>query len=116
MGKVYVVIKFSAALIGVLLFIGLGIGSSKGMPENAQVYVNDTTKTYVAPPCIKTEKGLRRITVGEARKLGYGPDARCRDEGAFLQDDRSLTGMLLQKIGVLRPIPSRWNKDGSWNY
>jgi hypothetical protein len=96
--------------------IGLGIGSSKEMPDNAQVYVNDAAKTYLAPPCIKTAMGLRIITADEARTLGYRPDDKCRNEGAFMQDDRSLTGLFLQTVGILKPIPSRWNEDGSWNY
>ena len=116
MEKVFLAIKVAAALIGVLLMIGLGIGSLKGMPDYAKVYVNDAAKTYLAPPCTKTTTGLRVITAGEARRLGYRPDRKCRDEGAFMQDDRSLTGTLLQTIGILKPIPSRWNEDGSWNY
>lgn len=116
MGKLFLAIKFTAALIGVLLMIGFGIGSSKGMPDYAQVYVNDAAKTYLAPPCIKTTVSFRLVTAGEARTLGYRPDGKCRDAGAFMQDDRSLTGTFLQTVGVLKPIPSRWNEDGSWNY
>jgi hypothetical protein len=114
--KLSLAIKFAAALIGVLLMIGLGIGSSKGMPDYAKVYVNDTAKTYLAPPCTKNNSQFRLVIAGEARTLGYKPDEKCRDEGAFMQDDRSLTGTFLQTIGVLKPIPSRWNEDGSWNY
>jgi hypothetical protein len=110
------VIKFIAALIGVLLLIGLGISSIKTMPENARVFVNDTEKTYLAPSCTKINANLRAMTASEARKLGYEPNKKCRDGGAFAQDDRSLTGMLFQKIGILKPMPSRWNADGSWNY
>jgi len=116
MEKVYNVIMVAGGLIGFLLMIGLGIGSLKAMPDNAQVYVDDSTKIYIAPTCIKTATGFRRITAGEARALGYKSDSRCRNEGAFIQDGRSLTGMFLQKIGVLKPLPSRWNEDGSWNY
>ena len=116
MEKVFLAIKFTAAFICFLLMIGLGIGSLKVTPDYAEVYVNDAVKTYLAPPCITAAVGLRAITAGEARRLGYRPDSKCRDEGSFTQDDRSLTGKLFQKIGILKPIPSRWNKDGSWNY
>jgi hypothetical protein len=78
--------------------------------------VDDSARIYIAPPCIKTPIGYRLVTAGAAREMGYKPDRECRDEGAFIQDGRSLTGMLLQKIGMLKPIPSRWNEDGSWNY
>ena len=116
MEKVFLVLKVAAAVIGILLIIGLGIKSSKGMPDYAEVYVNDAAKTYLAPPCITATVGLRVATAGEARRLGYRPDSKCRNEGSFIQDDRSLTGMLFQKIGILKPITSRWNDDGSWNY
>ncbi len=116
METVFFAIKYAAALIGLLLIIGLSIKSSKVMPDHAKVYVNEAAKTYLAPPCIKAAASFRVITAGEARRLGYTPDRKCRDEGAFIQDDRSLTGMLFQRIGILKPIPSRWNEDGSWNY
>ncbi len=116
MEKVFLVLKGAAVVIGVLLIIGLAIKSSKGMPDYAEVYVNNAAKTYLAPPCTTATLGLRAMTAGEARRSGYRPDSKCRDEGSFIQDDRSLTGMLFQKIGILKPIPSRWNEDGSWNY
>ena len=116
MERVFVFIKVTAALIGVLLLIGLGVRPSKGMPDNVRVYVNDATKTYMAPSCVRPLSGCRRITAGEARTLGYKPDLKCRDDGAFIQEGRSLTGSLLQRIGILKPIPPKWNEDGSWNY
>lgn len=116
MHTILTVIKYMVVLIGILLFVGLCIGSSKVMPDYAQVYINDSSKTYLAPPCIKTTIGFRIITAGEARNFGYKPDEKCRDEGAFTQNDRSLTGIFLQTIGILKPIPARWNEDGSWNY
>jgi hypothetical protein len=109
-------IKCVVALMAILLIIGLGIGSSKTMPDNAKVYANNVTKTYLAPPCVTTTSGLQPMTAGKARSLGYEPDRKCRDEGAFAQDDRSLTGTFLQTVGFLKPIQSRWNEDGSWNY
>ena len=33
-----------------------------------------------------------------------------------LQDGRSLTGHYLEKIGILTPLRSRWDKDGTWNW
>lgn len=116
MEKALNIAKLAGALIVILLMIGFGIKSSKGMPENAQLYVDDSTKTYIAPPCIETPTDFSLATAGASRRMGYRSDSKCRDEGVFMQDDRSLTGMLLQKIGVLTPIPSRWNEDRSWNY
>jgi hypothetical protein len=37
MEKAFNIVKVVGALIGILLIIGFGIGSSKGMPEYAQV-------------------------------------------------------------------------------
>lgn len=116
MEKVLNFLKLVGASIALLLMIGFSIGSSTVMPENAQVYVDDSAKTYIAPPCMEGNKGYRLVTAGVARKMGYKPDSKSRNEGAFSQDGRSLTGMLFEKVGVLKPIPSRWNEDGSWNY
>lgn len=116
MKKISLAVRFAVVLLGVLLLIGLGIQSSKTTPDHAIVHVNDASKTYSAPLCTQTKGKLRIATAAQARKMGYSPDPECRDQGWFVQDDRSLTGMLLQKIGFLKPLPSRWNKDGSWNY
>ena len=116
MKKLFFAIKFALALVGIFLMIGFGVGSSKGMPDYVQIYVNDAEKIYLAPSCVENKAGLRLTTAAEARTLRYRPDEKCRDEGAFIQDDRSLTGSFLQMIGILKPIPSRWNKDGTWNY
>jgi hypothetical protein len=115
-GKIFLTLKIVAAVVGILLIIGLGIKSSRVMPDHAVVYANDGSKTYLAPPCIKATAGLRLITAGEAHRLGYEPDRKCRDKGAFVQDDRSLTGIFFQNIGLVNPKMSRWNEDGSWNY
>jgi hypothetical protein len=114
--KLFLAIKVVAAMVCAIFLFGLWIGSLKVMPDHSKVCVDDVTKTYIAPPCVKESDGLRIVNAGEAKRLGYEPDKRCRDEGAFIQDDRSLTGLFFQKIGILRPIPSRWNEDGSWNY
>ena len=55
MEKIFLVLKGAAVIIGVLLIIGLGIKSSKGMPDYAEVYVNDSAKTYLAPLCIQQQ-------------------------------------------------------------
>ncbi len=50
------------------------------------------------------------------RKLNYEPDKKCRDAKGFSQDSRSLTANLLVRLGLLPPVPSRWNPDGTWNW
>ena len=116
MGKVLLALKVVMVVVGVIFIIGLILGSLKVMPDHAVVYVNDTAKTYFGPPCIKTTVGLRAIAAGEARRIGYEPDRKCRDEGTFTQVGRSLTGIFFQSVGILGPKPSRWNENGSWNW
>lgn len=100
-----------------LLFFGFGIGASVVAPEHAIVIIDEDRKLYFAPPCVSEEmRHLPRITIGQARKLSFNPDTVCRDTGGFMQETRSLSGQLLQKLGVLSPLRSRWNADGSWNW
>jgi hypothetical protein len=104
-------------VVGLLLLAGLGIGSNASMPGYAAVYLDDEAKNYVALPCIgewerrSGEKfaAVRLAKVSEARQLGYEPDAVCRESGAFAPHDRSLTGHLLVKLGVLSPIQHWWD-------
>jgi hypothetical protein len=52
---------------------------------------------------------LRLAKADDARQLQYKPDAACRETGAFAPDDRSLTGQLLVKLGVLSPLQHWWD-------
>lgn len=109
-------IKTGLAGLLLLFFLGLGIESSVVAPEYAMVLVDPLNRVYLAPQCLsETQNRLVRTTIGEARKAGLEPDPACRDTGAFTQDTRSLSGMLLENIGILDPLKPRWNKDGSWN-
>lgn len=58
----------------------------------------------------------RLTTKAEIRRMPYKPDTECRDAGGFMQDGRSLSGLLLEYVGLLPPLPSRWNPDGTWNW
>lgn len=100
-----------------MFFLGLGIGASVAAPDHAIVIIDRGGKYYFAPPCVSERmQQSPRITIGQARKLGLHPDSSCRDAGGFLQEARSLSGQLLEKIGILPPLRSRWNEDGSWNW
>lgn len=100
----------------VLFALGQGIKMSKTMPNTATVYLDDQARTYFAPPCVGRDTALRGVTAGEAHLMGYEPDRDCKNKGWFTQKGRSLSADLLQRFGVLAPLPSRWNPDGSWNY
>lgn len=110
-------VKLLAVIMTALLFLGLGIGSSTAIPDHAKVYANDAQKTYIGmSSTIQAKEKMRLTTMKDVRSLKYLPDAYSRDNGDFVQEGRSLTGILFEKIGILSPLKSRWNKDGSWNW
>ncbi|NGZ97288.1 MAG: hypothetical protein CV089_14420 [Nitrospira sp. WS110] len=116
MAKIVDLLKIG--LIGTLLlfFLGLGIKTSVVMPEHAIVLVDSAKRVYLAPRCVlETQIGLTRTTIGEARQAGLKPDPVCRDTGAFTQEGRSLSGILLEKIGILSPLQLPWRPDESSN-
>ena len=82
------------------------------------VLVDSGRKLYLAPPCVRVENwaSFSEMTIGTARGLKFSPEPKCRDDGGFTAEGRSLTGMALEKLGVLGPRASRWNTDGSWNW
>lgn len=123
-------IKDSLIGLGVIILgfaiLGFFITSSISMPDEAHVLVDDNKKVYYAPPYIEFLQSkqissidvtaLRKTTAGEARAMKYKPDPECRDNGYFLQEGRNLTLQFFEKVGILKPLPHRWNRDGSWNW
>jgi hypothetical protein len=104
--------------IGLLLFLGGGVGSTLTTPGHALVYVDTAKKVFYSPPCLRPgdEAALVASRHGPAYKDGYKPDQDCVNDSGFVQDGRSLTGIYLEKFGILGPLKSRWNPDGSWNW
>ncbi len=110
-------IRFFVIMLIFTLLAGFFIVPTRTIPDNAIVLLDDQTHTYVSPICANREKqDYRMARAAEARKLNYEPDKACRDKGGFSQDNRSLTGNLLARLGLLPPLPSRWNADGTWNW
>jgi hypothetical protein len=109
-------IKMSTLFIIVLFALGYYIEIIPNMPHYALLYVDDNNRTYFALPCVKNLENLRLCTAADAYKLKYKPDPQCRDQGGFTQEGRSLIGYLLERIGLIDPLPSRWNSDGTWNW
>ncbi len=131
-----------ATVVGGLLVAGLFIPTIATMPNSATVVVNDSLGEYYGPNCLPLSQsimdslgklsdeelqeeaepaflaaGLRPTTAGEARALDYEPAGACLRIRAFDETYRSLTGFILERIGVLEPPRrSRWNEDGTWNW
>jgi hypothetical protein len=117
MKKLVALLLWLAGGVCALVLLGFGIGSSIGMPDHAVVIVDADRKLYLAPPCVS--EGMRyfpRLTIAQARKLGFQPEPSCRDQEGFVQEARSLSGIWFERLGLLNPLPSRWNADGTWNW
>lgn len=115
------VIYRSAGLVLFCIFVFLvfGISTRKAPPGNAIVFVDNDTHTYIAPPCVTAQKDWRhysRMTLDQAEKLDLKPNTACNAHKVFEQEDRSVGGLVLEKIGLLKPLPSRWDPNGSWNW
>jgi hypothetical protein len=106
--------SFGAA--AVLFGLGFAITPSIDAPPDALVHVDAASKAYLAPSCRQISSAFGITTIANAKKLGYAPDARCAEQGGFVQPGRSLSGRLLQKFGLIEPLPARWNANGSWNW
>jgi hypothetical protein len=114
---------FGQGVIGLLVMGGLyylGTDSLTPAPDYAIAYINHDNNTYLTPPCLnkpETRK-LEQSTIAGAYKkeLNLGPDPDCREADGFFQQNRTGFGTLMEKIGILSPIKSRWNPDGTWNY
>ena len=65
----------------VLIYLSFGIGASDSMPSYAVLFVDDISKTYLAPQCVEQWKRkptntvdvMRRTTAEEAYRLRYIP-------------------------------------------
>jgi hypothetical protein len=110
-------VRFMVIMLFFTFLAGFFIVPTRPMPDNALVLLDDQNHTYLSPPCAKPgQRGYREARAAEALKLHYEPDKTCRERGGFSQDTRSLTGNFLARLGLLPPLPSRWNEDGTWNW
>jgi hypothetical protein len=105
--------------VAVVLVVGLGIGSVAEMPGRAPVYLDDSSRTFLAAPCLaewRTRTGAkpdaaRLGTAAEARYLQYSPDEICRRTGLHSPGDRSVTGHLFELLGLLPPLKQWWDEQ-----
>jgi hypothetical protein len=109
--------KVAIVFVGLLFGAGFGISSMEMAPSYAVTFVDDATKTYITLPCLRewqSRRGdtlalARRSTLGEAVGLGYKSDEKCRGAGGLYEDGRSLSGLLLVKVGILAPVRHWWD-------
>ena len=118
--------NITAIFIGLILFVIL-MGSNYVIPltapDNAIVYTDAGKKIYYAPPYIDIAKPptvdakkLGNMTLKEAKSQNYSPDEASVEKGYFRQEYRPLSTYLLEKMGLLKPLPIRWNSDGAWSW
>ncbi|MFZ5651602.1 MAG: hypothetical protein ACOY4I_12200 [Bacillota bacterium] len=119
-----------AIIVGLILFVAL-FGSNYTValpaPDYAVVYADPEKRIYYAPPYIDNMgqtkppepvdvKKLKRLTLKEAKSQDYRPDKSSSDKGYFEHRYRTFTSYLLEKIGLMKPLQSRWTSDGAWNW
>jgi hypothetical protein len=125
-GPMEIIYAALAIIIGISLLIGVfgqWIIIDDPIPPGTTVYVKDESKVYYAPPYILGNKypagldvsDLRAMPVAEAEASGFKADPQCAEMGYF-KERYNLKDRILIKIGLVEPEPSRWNKDGSWNW
>jgi hypothetical protein len=115
-----------AIIVGIAFLIGLlgqEIMIGKDIPPNIIMYVDETTNIYYAPPYIDGKKypstlnvnNLKAKTLSEVQENNYKADSECTELGYF-DEKTTLSYNILVRIGWVKPNPSRWNADGSWNW
>jgi hypothetical protein len=113
----YATFRFFAIMLIFTLMAGFFIVPTRSMPGNARVFLDEANRTYLSPTCADQEqKKFRPATAAEAQQLKYEPDKKCGGAAGFRQDARSLSGRFMERLGMLPPLPSRWNPDGTWNW
>lgn len=120
--------KYIFSTLFLLFLIGFGVDSLIPMPPNALLLV-DTSGNYYPPPCLMDKgfgsmRGINAFAEARGYEVTWKSELRkdqrlshdCMGSRYIAQEGRSVSGELLEWIGLLPPLPSRWNANGSWNY
>jgi hypothetical protein len=108
-----------AGLFIVITFVmAFGSQSFVDIPGYAAVYLDDASKTYIALPCVEDWRSRRvgdfavaRLSkASDAQAMHYKQDDDCRKAGGYSDEDRSLSGLLLVRLGILPPMEHWWQK------
>ncbi len=124
--RLYTIIALTIGIIAFLGLFGQFIMVKKAPPPRTDVYVDEISQLYYAPPYILGKKyppdfdlaivdRLKRMTISEAQQKNYKPDKTCEEMNYFLEQI-TLNQKILVSVGYLQEKPSRWNVDGSWNW
>jgi len=120
MDKLKNIIKYSVIILFVLFIGGFITGSVGSVPKNATVYVDEKTNEFYSPLSLSqdkvTELKLKSSSLKNAELYGYKMNEDDKQNGYFQQEGRSLSGKLLEKVGVLPTLRDRVDSNGDWRY
>ena len=118
MKRVQEVLGSALGLLVVVLLFGFGVETGSVAPDHALVLADAKERTYFAPSCVSAQRrqALLQIPLAQAHKQGLSADRTCVNESGFTEEGRSVSGRLLEFLGVLPMRPKRWNSDGTWNF
>lgn len=111
-----------AKMAAIAFICGFGIESIKTAPNNARVLITDETNYFYPATSdyfqFMNIKGYtyKITTIENARNDNKEMYRDAKERGYFIQHGRSLSGSILEKIGLLPKIPSRWDSSGNWKF
>jgi hypothetical protein len=109
------------ALIGIVTLIvvlglaGMTVNTVAAIPDDAPVFLNSITRTFIAQPCIDARPTAAFFaghpgTYAEAVRLNYSPDDICLAAHTLMGNRQSLTTLVLVKLGILQKTREWWDK------
>lgn len=109
------------ALIGIVILIavlglaGMTVNTVAAIPDDAPIFLNSVTKTFIAQPCIDARPAAALFaghpgTYAEAVRLNYPPDDMCFAAQTLMGTRQSLTTLVLVKLGMLQKPREWWDR------
>ena len=103
------------ALIVMFGWAGTAINTVAVIPDDAPVFLNSVTKTFIAQPCIDARPTAAFFaghpgTYAEAVRLNYPPDNMCLAAKTLLGTSQSLTSLILVKLKIFQKPREWWDK------
>jgi len=118
-----------AILVGLIIFV-MAFGSFYTVkikaPDHAIVYIDIQKKIYYPPPYVDYHNKqnpaqpitgqLGAVTLQEARQMQFSPYPPEKEKEYFVQRYRSFSSLLLERVGLRKPLPVRWDPEGAWKW